>query len=314
MRDTDHQRSLERNRNTVRTRDARSSSPRRPPKCCACCAGFPTPSAVLPDDGRAAHPRRAHGRAPRGRARTAHRIAPVASARLRNANVSVVHEHAEDTVREKQRQIDALAPWFHNLHLPGGAANAAAPFPRRRFPELQVAADRALAAARSLGLARPRRRLQRGLLQLPTRAARRVGARHRRRAALPRTGRVGTRRAWTRGNRRVPLHGGLRHRALERTLRPGLVHGRLLPLALPAARARPARRAHAPPDDVPDADDAGRDGVRRHAPIARSATGRGCSTRAGRRWRSSSIGWPAIRPTGGRPTTPASRRCCARAA
>ena len=66
--------------------------------------------------------------------------------------------------------------------------------------------------------------------------------------------------------------------------------------------ARPARAA--------DPDDAGRGGDETPLDLAIDGATR-CSHQAGRRWRSSSTGWPATRRTGGRPTAPASRRCCA---
>lgn len=51
--------------------------------------------------------------------------------------MSVVQDEVDDAVREKQRQIDALAPWFHNLHLPGGVQTLPHHFLGGDFPNFK---------------------------------------------------------------------------------------------------------------------------------------------------------------------------------
>ena len=102
---------------------------------------------------------------------------------------------------------------------------------------------------------------------------------------------------------------------VDERVRPRAVHGRAsTTCATRCSRSTCWRRRDAPPDGVPDADDARRRRCYADTPDhPHRRARRRCSSPAGRRWRSSSTGSPATRPTGGRPTTPASRRCCARA-
>ena len=99
----------------------------------------------------------------------------------------------------------------------------------------------------------------------------------------------------------------------RRALRRRAVHGRALPPAPSAARARPAARARRPrsaglPEHAcaaPTTVDA------RRAPTTRSPSARSSSSPAIRSCTSSSSDTRAIRPTGGSPTARAPRRCCA---
>jgi tRNA (mo5U34)-methyltransferase len=78
----------------------------------------------------------------------------------------------EPAVRE---QIEALGPWFHNLHLPGGVQTRPSTFMGGDFPNFKWQEIRPIPRGPAR-LARARRGLQRRLLQLRAGAARRLGA------------------------------------------------------------------------------------------------------------------------------------------
>src|SRR5205085_8678322 len=136
--------------------------------------------------------------------------------------------------------------------------DAAGPLSWRRFSHFQMARDRVIRAGATHGLARAGRGLQRRFLQLRTGETWRNSDRHRFGYALSCAGALGREAVWSRAPRRVSSHAGVRACALRRAFRSRLVHGRLLPLALSAARARLARAAYASAYDVPDPYHAGR--------------------------------------------------------
>jgi tRNA (mo5U34)-methyltransferase len=51
--------------------------------------------------------------------------------------MSMTQERRHEAAHDKQRQIDALAPWFHNLHLPGGVQTLPHHFLGGDFPNFK---------------------------------------------------------------------------------------------------------------------------------------------------------------------------------
>ena len=190
------------------------------------CSARPASATAL---RRARRARMAGGPLPAGASATCTGSAPAMNA--------IDASHGRDPARD--RRARPLVP----QHRPRRRADRARPFPRR-LPGRQMAALRRRDPGRiSPGKTRARHRLQRRLLLDRDEAARR------RRACsaidfderLPRPGPL--RRRGHRARHRVPQALGLRRRRARRALRPRAVHGRALPPAPPAARARPHPRA-----------------------------------------------------------------------
>ena len=183
---------------------------------------------------------------------------------------STVTEEADET----RRQIEALGPWFHNLHLPGGVQTLpnhflGGDFPAFKWREIEDTLPADLSGWRVLDVG-----CNAGFysFELAQRGASVLG--------IDVEPLYLAQARWARG--RLGLEERVEFRQMEvyeiadaeRDLRPGLVHGRLLSPALSAARARPAGRAHRPAHDVPDPDHARRRGPSRHARLPDPTTAR----------------------------------------
>ena len=201
---------------------------------------------------------------------------------------------ATPPIDTRRDEIDALGPWFHNLHLPDGAQTLPRPLARR----LSRASSGAQIAPHLPADLTGWRVLDIGCnagfysFELARRGASVLGidvdARY---LARPRWARDASSASSDRVEFRADA--GLRPRPPARAVRPRAVHGRASTTCATRCSALDiVCREGAPADGVPDAHDAGRRGVRADTRGPRDRRPRRrCSSRAGRRWRSSSTGF-----------------------